>query len=184
MHHANNDAVCICLPWSMTNVVNVTISCLQNLMWPTPVIFRTMDDIRWSKSCNKIQAVWILNQHVEIMHGIPRQCGASTRAIFMPRTLTFHFHFRLLLSMLVIPLSMLALLPLSHSLSTVSPACAHCQPPTFPPGGRVLYLPHCVNGKSLNYCDAVCTGEKVVKIALVILNEIEHSKNQLRTAQS
>merc|ERR1711971_520282 len=67
---------------------------------------------------------------------------------------------RILLSMLVLPVSMLALLPLSHSLSTVTPACAHCQPPTFPPGGRVLYVPHCVQGKSLNYCDAVCTGEK------------------------
>merc|ERR1712013_413433 len=51
--------------------------------------------------------------------------------------------------------------PLTLSLSTVTPACAHCQPPTFPPGGRVLYLPHCVGGKSLNYCDAVCTGEKI-----------------------
>ena len=116
----------------------------------------------------QIQRVWILNQHVEIMHGIPRQYGVSTRAIFMHRAITFHFHFRLLLNMLVIPLSMLALLPLSHSLSTVSPACAHCQPPTFPPGGRVLYLPHCVHGKSLNYCDAVCTGEKVVNISCVI----------------
>jgi len=62
--------------------------------------------------------------------------------------------------MFTILLSVIALLPLSQSLSTVTPACAHCQPPTFPPGGRVLYLPHCVNGKSLNYCDAVCTGEK------------------------
>ena len=66
--------------------------------------------------------------------------------------------------MYVLPLSLVVsfLLPLSvHSLSVVSPACAACQPPTFPPGGRVLYLPHCVRGTSLNYCQAVCTGEKV-----------------------
>ena len=148
--------VCICLPWSMTYVVNVTVSCLQNLMC-------SIDGIGWSNNRSKIQPVWILNRHVEILHGIPRQCDASTHALFIPHALTFHLHFRLLLSMFVIPLSILALLPLSHSLSTVSPACAHCQPPTFPPGGRVLYLPHCVNGKSLNYCDAVCTGEKVIK---------------------
>ena len=58
-------------------------------------------------------------------------------------------------------LMVMTLVPLTLSLSTVTPACAHCQPPTFPPGGRVLYLPHCVGGKSLNYCDAVCTGENV-----------------------
>ena len=27
--------------------------------------------------------------------------------------------------------------------------------------GRPLWLPHCVNGKSLNFCDAVCSGEEV-----------------------
>merc|ERR1712179_657979 len=43
-------------------------------------------------------------------------------------------------------LTVVTLVPLAHSLSTVTPACAHCQPPTFPPGGRVLYLPHCVGG--------------------------------------
>merc|ERR1740128_766559 len=67
--------------------------------------------------------------------------------------------------MFVLPMLSLVvscLLPLSvDSLSVVSPACAACQPPTFPPGGRVLYLPHCVRGTSLNYCQAVCTGEKI-----------------------
>ena len=27
--------------------------------------------------------------------------------------------------------------------------------------GRPLWLPHCVNGESLNFCDAVCSGEEV-----------------------
>merc|ERR1711892_1443353 len=73
------------------------------------------------------------------------------------------FHFRLLLTMFVLHLSLVVscLFPLAHSLSVVSPACAACQPPTFPPGGRVLYLPHCVRGTSLNYCQAVCSGEKI-----------------------
>ena len=37
-----------------------------------------------------------------------------------------------------------------------------CQQPEFPPGsGRALYLPHCVDGVSYNYCDAVCTDKPV-----------------------
>merc|ERR1719500_2618972 len=45
----------------------------------------------------------------------------------------------------------------------ISPACFSCRPPTFPPTpqGRPLWLPYCVDGKSLNFCDAVCTGKQV-----------------------
>ena len=74
---------------------------------------------------------------------------------------------------------LLALAPQSRGLTVVSEACARyeifywcvkyfpayknicrrCQQPEFPPGsGRALYLPHCVDGVSRNYCDAVCTG--------------------------
>merc|ERR1712189_16777 len=63
-------------------------------------------------------------------------------------------------TMLLMIVSSISILPLGYSLSTVSLACAQCQQPTFPPGGRLLYLPHCVNGKSLNYCDAVCAKQK------------------------
>ena len=55
----------------------------------------------------------------------------------------------------------ISVLPLSKSLTTVSLACAKCKQPTFPPGGRLLYLPHCIDGQSLNYCDAVCAQKKV-----------------------
>merc|ERR1719510_1363607 len=64
-------------------------------------------------------------------------------------------------------LASLLLLPILHSLIQAAglPApCSHCRAPTFPPGnGRVLYLPHCVEDMTLNYCDAVCTGKKMNK---------------------
>ena len=57
-------------------------------------------------------------------------------------------------------LPLLALIAPSQGLSVVTPACARCVQPEFPPGsGRALYLPHCVQGVTHNYCDAVCTGE-------------------------
>ena len=35
-------------------------------------------------------------------------------------------------------------------------------PPRFPPfNGIVLYLPHCVNNETYNFCDAVCAGLQV-----------------------
>merc|ERR1719187_914664 len=51
----------------------------------------------------------------------------------------------------------------AQSATIQSPACLSCNPPTFPPTpqGRPLWLPHCVNGKSLNFCDAVCSGEEL-----------------------
>merc|ERR1712080_142306 len=54
-------------------------------------------------------------------------------------------------------------LSLSLAATTLSPACLACRPPTFPPTpqGRPLWLPHCVNGKSMNFCDAVCSGEEI-----------------------
>ena len=59
-------------------------------------------------------------------------------------------------------LPLLALTAPSQGLSVVSPACARCVQPEFPPGsGRALYLPHCVQGVTHNYCDAVCSGEQV-----------------------
>ena len=59
-------------------------------------------------------------------------------------------------------LPLLALTAPTLSLSVVSPACARCVQPEFPPGsGRALYLPHCVQGVTHNYCDAVCSGEQV-----------------------
>ena len=61
---------------------------------------------------------------------------------------------------LLLPLP--ALIAPSQGLSVVSPTCARCVQPEFPPGsGRALYLPHCVQGVTHNYCDAVCTGEQV-----------------------
>ena len=69
---------------------------------------------------------------------------------------------------------------------TMATTSRACSPPTFPPTpqvlpsflssffssssshssirifqGRPLWLPHCVDGKSLNFCDAVCSGEEV-----------------------
>ena len=59
-------------------------------------------------------------------------------------------------------LPLLALTAPSQGLSLVSPACARCVQPEFPPGsGRALYLPHCVQGVTHNYCDAACSGEHV-----------------------
>merc|ERR1711964_400028 len=38
------------------------------------------------------------------------------------------------------------------------PACRGClRSPPFP-GGRTLYLPHCVGGETVNHCDALCQG--------------------------
>merc|ERR1719244_787806 len=57
-------------------------------------------------------------------------------------------------------LTVVTLVPLAHSLSTVTPACAHCQPPTFPPGGRV-FLPVCSEDQETIYpnkCQAECAG--------------------------
>merc|ERR1712203_232676 len=70
-----------------------------------------------------------------------------------------------------LPQKMLRLVPLlAIAIASASPAspasslaaCKACSPPTFPPTpqGRPLWLPHCVNGKSLNFCDAVCSGEE------------------------
>merc|ERR1711899_365246 len=70
-----------------------------------------------------------------------------------------------------LPQKMLRLVPLL-AIASASPAaspasslaaCKACSPPTFPPTpqGRPLWLPHCVNGKSLNFCDAVCSGEEL-----------------------
>ena len=37
-----------------------------------------------------------------------------------------------------------------------------CVQPELPPGSGVsLYLPHCVEGLTLNYCQAVCSGKQV-----------------------
>ena len=37
--------------------------------------------------------------------------------------------------------------------------------PEYPPGsGRALYLAHCVDGVSYNYCNAVCAGKTVSSI--------------------
>ena len=37
-----------------------------------------------------------------------------------------------------------------------------CVQPELPPGSGVsLYLPHCVEGLTLNYCQAVCQGKQV-----------------------
>ena len=59
-------------------------------------------------------------------------------------------------------LPLLALTASTQGLSVVSPARARCVQPEFPPGsGRALYLPHCVQGVTHNYCDAVCSGEQV-----------------------
>merc|ERR1712088_65110 len=65
-------------------------------------------------------------------------------------------------------LRLVPLLALASASPATSPAssllaCKACSPPTFPPTpqGRPLWLPHCVNGKSLNFCDAVCSGEQV-----------------------
>merc|ERR1711997_1323832 len=43
--------------------------------------------------------------------------------------------------------------------SAVPPPCSTCRPLTFPPNnGRVMYLPFCVGGNTLDYCQALCTG--------------------------
>ena len=85
----------------------------------------------------------------------------------MRSKLHFHRHIAFLsdnipnIIMLVILPLIFTLISLSECLTVVSKACAKCNAPTFPPGGRVLYLPHCVNGNSMNYCDAVCSGTPV-----------------------
>jgi len=62
-------------------------------------------------------------------------------------------------------LLLISLISESYSLSVVSQSCARCQQPEFPPGsGRALYLPHCVDGVSYNYCDAVCTDKPVTSL--------------------
>merc|ERR1712210_220058 len=65
-------------------------------------------------------------------------------------------------------LHLVPLLALASDSPATSPAssllaCKACSPPAFPPTpqGRPLWLPHCVNGKSLNFCDAVCSGEQL-----------------------
>merc|ERR1712018_800254 len=60
----------------------------------------------------------------------------------------------------LVPLLALASASPAASPSASLLACKACSPPTFPPTpqGRPLWLPHCVNGKSLNFCDAVCSG--------------------------
>merc|ERR1711973_781427 len=65
-------------------------------------------------------------------------------------------------------LRLVPLLAIASASPAASPAsslaaCKACSPPTFPPTpqGRPLWLPHCVNGKSLNFCDAVCSGEEL-----------------------
>merc|ERR1711913_15809 len=61
-------------------------------------------------------------------------------------------------------LLLLSLVSNSLGLSIETPACARCIQPELPPGsGRQLYLPHCVDGVTHNYCDAICTGKQVSK---------------------
>eukprot|EP00090_Calanus_glacialis_P028497 TRINITY_DN4575_c0_g1_i1.p1 TRINITY_DN4575_c0_g1~~TRINITY_DN4575_c0_g1_i1.p1 ORF type:complete len:155 (-),score=40.06 TRINITY_DN4575_c0_g1_i1:39-503(-) len=55
-------------------------------------------------------------------------------------------------------LSLSCLIPAAQSASTSGPACRGClRSPPFP-GGRTLYVPHCVDGKTINHCDALCSG--------------------------
>ena len=58
-------------------------------------------------------------------------------------------------------LSLTFLLPATHSAATASPACHTClRSPPFP-GGRILYVPHCVEGRTVSACDAVCAGQQI-----------------------
>eukprot|EP00088_Acartia_fossae_P004386 TRINITY_DN11876_c0_g1_i1.p1 TRINITY_DN11876_c0_g1~~TRINITY_DN11876_c0_g1_i1.p1 ORF type:complete len:155 (+),score=27.43 TRINITY_DN11876_c0_g1_i1:42-506(+) len=50
------------------------------------------------------------------------------------------------------------------SVSVIPESCSQCVHPRYPPlppnSGYILYLPHCVDNQTYNFCDAVCLGLK------------------------